>query len=539
MKKSWIKLLLLLSVFLIYNACENYIVDKKEGTLIVNTPSLSLTKLVSGLPVEELITDGDIRYEIAVESENKRINSVILKNNESTSLKVPAGVKLTVAVGIYVVEKESEKELINAYLVSDVKNNVVVMPDQTIYLDFTIDLDKPTSITYHYPHENYPAPGISDITGITFYTQTTSSGYQYPLLLTQKNLITADFKLLGFYSSNFHNLSIPSEGKLFKINIIPGLGPYNYEFWYITNNDIFYNSGNDLIDVSPFSITSKNLSFKNESYRGLLTSIERIETVKYPNVYYYSLIYKNGVLVTKYDSIKREWSEISKIDFSHVVFYPELPFILDVTKGEVTDTFFASQIGLFYVDSITFDYFAAEEYTKGVNRLKKIIKITDPYDKRKSVLVTSVEVVGNKIFLGTRLGLYKINLNSSKWISFESKEIGKDFIYLDESIIEQVKVLGNTPINMLTSYEDILIIATPNALIFFNTQTEKTKVFTVWDGLPFIPERKLIVKPSYNNKDYYIHGISPIKNVLYDENLNTFWIATMHGLASIERSKIF
>jgi hypothetical protein len=172
----------------------------------------------------------------------------------------------------------------------------------------------------------------------------------------------------------------------------------------------------------------------------------------------------------KNKSDEYEWGQLANIDFSNLSSsYEELPFILDIEQIPDGDTLFASKIGLFYVDEMTLDYFSAEKFKEAVNRLKRLIRIPDPFDKRKSLLITAVKSFNNDLFLGTRYGVYKIDKSSSKWISFANKNPEAGYTYLDETSIEKIKDIGNVIVTdnytYTNNYQTILIITTNKSII--------------------------------------------------------------------------
>jgi len=530
--------ILIASVLLLLN-CQNYIEDTSHGNILINTPkTIPLTRAINGWSSSEIrdaLNSDNIRYEVVIECRGKKIASAILKNSESYSITVPAGIKLTAFVGLYFTEPDSNSEAINAYFASDTKDGVIVMPNQTVYLDFTIDLDKPTPVTYYAYHEELAgnAPGISDITGIATYPNSST------LILTYKSLISGAFHLVS-YDSSFNNINSQNnpEGRLFKIEDPES---YNgYGLWYLDkeNNRIRFENGDNPSSIGSIIFSDRNLPSRDINYLNLINKIDRVVSVVYGGDYYFFLLYDKGMLSILNESA--EWGQLAKIDFATLSsIYPDLPFILDIEKDPDGDTFFASKIGLFLIDKVALSLFANEEYHKALNRLKKIIRITDPFDNRKSILVTSVKVSGNEIFLGTRYGLYKIDKNSSSWTSFAARDPAAGYVYLDQSAIKKVKEVGNAKVTDLYTNDEgiILIVSTTDSLIFVNRLNGKIRKFTVWDGLPFIPARKLAHTPSYSKTDYFIHGISPIRQVVYSSN--KYWIATMHGLASIDENKIF
>lgn len=530
--------------FVLFFSCQNFIEEQGNGTLLVKTPNSISTKAIDGIYPPDLtsyINAGNIRYEIVIESNGKKITGAILKNSDSTSISVPAGVRLNIYVGIYFVEPNSNNELINTYFVTDKKDNVIVMPNQTIYLDFTLNLNNPNPVVCYanLTETEFSGSAIYEITGITDYP----TAQPDQIILTYKNLVNGNFNISGFLDGfSGINSSNNPEGKVFKV--ADPESSNGYGLWYLDTKEkrIRFESGDNSSSIGSIYFTDRNLPQKNPNYLTLLNKIDRVFSVMYGETYYFFLLYKEGMLSIKNES--NEWGSLSKIDFSNIsTSYSELPFILDIEQVTDGDTLFASKIGLFYVDQTALKYFSDELYKEAMNRLKRLIRIPDPFDKRKSLLITAVKTVKDDIYLGTRYGIYKIDKTSSKWNSFASKDPAGGYSYLDESAIEKIKEFGNVNVTDIydtyttSSEENIIVITTTKSILFQNMHTGIIKEFTVWDGLPFIPARKLMYNPGYSNTDYYEHGISPIRNVIYYNN--RYWIATMHGLASIAEGDIF
>ncbi|MCK4795940.1 MAG: hypothetical protein KAT05_01090, partial [Spirochaetes bacterium] len=214
-----------------------------NGNITILTPNYApISKSIGGVDIDEQLQEMQdrIRYEIGIEHEGKRIASVQLKNNDETTINVPAGIRLTIGVGIYLADfADKNTELWNSYLVSDVKTNVILMANETKYLDFTLDFSKPTKVeSYHPPLLGAPgmnnAPGIGNITG----------GVIFPLLeepvFSYVNLRTKTPKLVKYnIAGNFNNIPVTVDwfaptgyGKLFEVK-----SPDFNKYWFIDNSN--------------------------------------------------------------------------------------------------------------------------------------------------------------------------------------------------------------------------------------------------------------------------------------------------------------
>ncbi|MBN2544219.1 MAG: hypothetical protein JXB50_00380 [Spirochaetes bacterium] len=559
-KISNISILFILIIFLSINCM--IAEDEKEeyGNAFIITPkSVPLNKLIAGMTTEEALKlNGSVRYEVIVENNGNRINSVILKSDDSAEISIPAGINLDIGLGIFLAANGTNDELINAYLVTDLKKNIVAIPNQTIYIDFILDFNRPTIVDYYYrnfPNVPYPnAPGMADITGAVIYNHAPVNDP----IFTAKRLTDGYFNILTFNTFNPFNTSIGSEayGSVFKVDDPDG---YNGQaYWYIDklNSDFLYDYGNINVIAGLDSINfidNRSLPYKNSS-QIFLKDVHMLESIKYVSTsefYYYFFIYKYGMLTLR--SIDTglaapTWTSVTNVDFRKFEsIHPDLPFLLDIERDpeyDGRDTFFASKIGLFYVNYQTLDAFAEDRYDDAMNGLKRLIRIPDPYDTRKSVVITSVKVMDNYIYLGSRYGLYRINKLSKAWVSFSSKLWNGPFVTLDINTIERVKSFRNNPIIALETGGvdgNILAVTATKSVFFKNVVTGRERELTVWDGLPFIPTRKLVYRPDFNTIDFYNHGPSPVRFILWDGNAarNRFWIATKHGLASIDSAELF
>ncbi len=382
--------------------------EKGTGNVMIFTPkSVPINKLVAGMSVDQAIDlNGSVRYEVVVESNGQRIKSVILKNDDSAEISIPSGIKLNIGVGLYLAVNGTNDEMINAYLVTDMKKNFIAMPGQTVYVDFSLDFNKPAIIDYYYPNSTYAnAPGFADITGAVIYSRPLAVNEP---IFTIKNLLNSSFDIMTYNTFNPLSASIgtENEGKVFKVDDLDGI--YNNQaYWYIDTfaSDFLYNYGDitTLAGLNTINFTdNRNLPYKNNSQR-FLKDVYMLESIRYDTTddnYYYFFIYKTGMLTLRcidYASGLPSWTQVTNIDFSPLAaIHPELPFVLDIENDADrlgSDIFFASKIGLFYIDHVALDYFSEDQYDRAINRLKRLIRIPDPYDDRKSIMISSVKVL--------------------------------------------------------------------------------------------------------------------------------------------------
>src|SRR4030042_3863101 len=318
--KTHIKKLLnisILFILIIYLSINCTVAEDEKGfgnALIITPKSVPLNKLIGGMTTEEaLALNGSVRYEVVVESNGQRIKSVILKNDDSAEISIPVGIKLKIGVGLYLAENGTNDEMINAYLVTDLKKDFIAMPHQTVYLDFTLDFSKPTIVNYYFPNGTYTnAPGMADITGAAIYY---NSSINVPVF-TVKNLLNNSFNILSFNASNTFSSTLPvfNEGKIFKVDDFEGTddptpGTNRKAYWYIDTIglDIYFNDGSlasNPTSTNPITFIDKNLPYKDASNL-FLHKVYMSESIKYDpdltanDIYYYFFIYKNGMLTIK------------------------------------------------------------------------------------------------------------------------------------------------------------------------------------------------------------------------------------------------
>lgn len=564
------KMFILLSLFIVIVGC-SLGQETETGNVTIITPAYApITKSLAGISDHgTLLNDNQdlIRYEIGVENEGRRIASIQLKNNVETTITVPAGIKLDFGVGIYLAEsKNTNNELWNTYVLSDVKRNIVLMPNETLYLDFTLDYSKPTIVQAYFPITGVPqlteAPGIAEMTGgVVFPADILPATFP---VFSYTNLNTNVSKLVYYNGTTetFVNLNLlvdsgvpgppTGAGKIFKVVSNDG-----EMFWIIDDNDIFSNPGdNGIFNNNTF--LGVPLEYKYPEDRDPLSSVYEIRSIKHSTTtpardrYWYFLNYGQGMLSVKYDSRPTkppnlpEWKKITNIDFTNFDYiYPNEPFIMDVEQDTSPDTnnaFFATKIGAFYIGEDAFDAFADGDKDKGVALLKKIFRITDPVDNRRSVLITGIRIYGNNIYLASRAGLFRIKRNTSAWQKFRDEPITGSFMAFPEEEIELVQTFYHEPIisvELAGTNNDILVVVTPRRVWFKNESNGKTDTITVWDGISFIPMKSFSNSDPVNYADYRVHDTAPIRYVLWDETNSKFWIGTTFGLSSVNLSKLF
>jgi len=177
MFKNYFILFIFLS--LIFSSCILNNEMNQNGNIIIQTPEYLqadklITRSISGFDSTQTLSgyvqnnQSKIRYEISVESNGKKITSLIMKNNKISSLAVPSGIRLDIAIGIFLAQDENtNNELWNAYLASDVKRDITLQPNETRMFEFTVDLTKQSKVNTYYTVPGIAAtdnsPGMNDV----------------------------------------------------------------------------------------------------------------------------------------------------------------------------------------------------------------------------------------------------------------------------------------------------------------------------------------------------------------------------------------
>jgi hypothetical protein len=545
-------------------------VGSGSGHLQVHTPDFS--EISRGIYnsdntfIKDASSDGRLRFEVGVEAFGQRIISAQLKPGDDTLLTVPAGIPLTIGVGIYLVESATdEKETINAYLVSDVKDQLVLIPGETRYLDYVLDTSEPTIVdSYYQPHVE-EAPGLSSIrSGVL----NDSDGNPYFSVFD----FTSGIKNLMFnhatekFEEKTNNeistdLGAVPPGLIFEVE-----DPDNLNYWHISDAGIKRGTS---INSGTFSAAQPS-NYDAESL-SKLPGVRNVEFINYEYSpgefrYIWFFSYGEGYVSLRYDSdVATQWSFVETIDFGdYFSVLPNEAFVLDVEQDTTSDiagvidnrrmVFFATKIGLFYLsEDILHDLKAG--VPPAIRRQKllsraNLINIPNPANTNKNLTVTSVKATGNRIFLGTRSGVYMVDKNSEFWKVFANS--GKNTVgFLNPKALKKLPAFPTEPVisNELYSTDigEVLVLATTRKVIFtrFNDSdvfSPDVQTVTVWDGIPFIPKVDIDLGFTLDSVDFISHDVSRLSFVLYDEAHPagpSFWIGTYHGLGSVPLSRLF
>lgn len=533
--------LLLLALLLLISCTLDNSTDESnddDGNLIIKTPA-AVYPSMKGIYINnddaEFSSQKKYRYEIIVEHNGKRVGYTVLKKNQEKSIKVPSGAKLSIFVGLYYAKNSSSlDEKYNVYLATDYKDDIVFRPGTTKRLNFELDLTKDLKVDTYFG-DNFGDKGIANITGGIIADNNDPYFSIEPLTDSSSN----NARILHYDSGSFSNvtsstgLTHSGSGKLFEVVADPA----NDVYWYIQESGIFRgNTGyNGFSSGTPVTSSVSNY----------LKNVKSIKSIYFSSggVYYYFLSYGQGYVAVDYNPLYGGWSEATNISFNYLShIYPYEPFLMDIKQDDTNENyvFFATKIGLFYIDSATLLLFANNQISEALDNCKKVIRITHPDDSSKAILVKKINVTNNNIYIGTRLGVYKIKKSHSEWTSFLSYIGRKQF---PEYAISKVEEFYDEPVVSMeefsTSEGTILVIATPKRVWFKNLSKGETEMITVWDGLPFVPKADYSSAPDLNTKDFQVHEVAPIKFVLWDSDNSRFWIGTDYGLGSVKLNKLF
>jgi hypothetical protein len=360
-----------------------------------------------------------------------------------------------------------------------------------------------------------------------------------------------------FPNVGISGLSLAGKGIISRVMRDPGgANPY----WYVQNSGVLR---------SVDGVTFTALSGTPPSFAGMGTYLSRVFSVKsiYANDtsipqqrYFFFLNYGLGYLVFDYISSTGLWSSVNNLDFSEYdSLYKYEPFLLDVEQDALINAsqfrkistnytgnkqwlFFATKIGLFYVNELALLDFANGDKEAGINKFKKIINIPNPYNPKESVLITKVKVIGNTVYLGSKQGVYTVDKTGTEWNKFVYDSVD-DFTYYDLQSIKKVEeFIYEEPVVSMdltsTTAGQVLCIATPKRVWFKNISNGKTDMVTVWDGLPFVPIFKYASAKLLNEVDFKTHDAASVNFTLWDAVNSKFWIGTDYGLCSVDISRL-
>jgi hypothetical protein len=549
MKKSFILLIILSFI----SGCSIISTGNGNVTIIapdgISFPSKSvLNSPATGAASLQFTNDALFRYEIIVEANNKRINYIQLKSNQEKTFSVPSGIPLDIRVGLYCAkDSDTMDEQYNVYLATDSKT-VTLTKGESRILNFTLNVKDPLRVDSYF--------------NSTFDVDTETANFTSGAINTSDNTI---FSMTGLSmttasptskfittSNNFSSSTTIGSGNgiLSKIINPTGINPY----WYIDGSGIKSSlTGNPAYSNLPITDDVGNPLTSNSEVLSLLAKVDSVKSVNfqestYLNTYYYFLSFGPGYVIIKYDAINTPTWNYNYVDFGdYDVLTANGAFLLDFEQNSFNPKYilFATKIGLFYISNDTIDKFLTTGIDKSeiLNSFKKVIKITSSVDK-KSILVKKVRIDQNTgtIYLGTKQGIYSINMLSDDWTAFTSST-DSNYTVLNEKSITKLGDFSydETIISMnvdSTSKGNILTVATPKRVWFKNLTTGKIDMITVWDGLPFVPATTFAYNPSYDIYDFGKHDVAPINFVLWNQTDGKYWIGTKFGLASISLTKI-
>lgn len=544
MKK--IKILMIISaVFLITGCNQTEQLENSGSRVTVKTPS-SVSypfKSIMGsngslLTKDSFGNESRFRYDLIIEQNGRRIAYERLKRNTERTLSLPSDTKFDIYVGLYYAQdSDTFNEEYNVYLASATKKDFSVESGETKTLNITLDLSKRTKITYRMIDDQYGSINTAMIrNAIMEGANPYFSVMRYGDVADKYNIVT-------FNGTTFSNIN-QNGYAVFKVKGDPDL-KYN---WLIGVDGI-YRSSDMIFETSP-DMTVKNTSYLKSVRRLLNFSVFSTE-----NSYYYLMDYMSGFYAVNYNifdadlgTFSNSWSSVAEINLDQFKdIFPAESFVLDMEQcSDLSDTglsyiYLATKIGLFFVSSKTIGELSLGNSDKAIADFKKRIMILNEENKR-SILITKVIDTPRRLYLGTRQGVYYIDKSSSSWNSFIDKSDDDFSIFPADKIKQLSKFDYNEIVTYMNEYStskgDILTIATPKRIFFINMGSGDTDYVSVFDGLPFIPEKRFSGKENVNTIDYRTHDAAKINSVVYDPGLRLFWICTDYGLSSIKLDDI-
>jgi hypothetical protein len=526
---------------------------QQSGNVTVMTPDFILPPMknivdTSGTIDLTTLDQARFRYDLIVESNSKRIYFGQLKKNETATISVPSGASLSFKVGVYYARNsESMSETYNAYLATGEVNNVILMPGESKYLTIKLDLKNPEKVT-SYNNSNF---GIATISGGVMGTDTNPYFSVFNLSSGTNEKYMRWYPQPTFTDvSGSTGIVLSGKGIAVKVPNSPTSSP---GWWYIQSSGVSQST----TGYSGFSALPPSFA----GYTNLLPRVFSVKTV-YANDtsaagrrYYYFLNYGTGYIIMDYFVLTTNWS-IANVDFSdYNNLYEYDPFLFDVEQDALINAtqfrklssnytgyqqwlFFATKIGLFYVNELALKDFASGDRSAGINKFKKIIRIQNPYNQSEDVLITKVRVFGNTVYLGSKQGVYTIDKGGSEWNKFVYDSVD-DFTYYDlQSVKKLDEFTYEEPIVSMDIANNILCIATPKRVWFKNLSNGKTDMVSVWDGLSFVPITKYANARSLNQVEFNVHDAAPINFTVWDPTNLKFWIGTDYGLCSVDLNRL-
>ncbi|MCG8569667.1 MAG: hypothetical protein MJB14_05975 [Spirochaetes bacterium] len=496
-------------------------VDSIQRNVIANNSTLDLDSL-----------DSDrFKYDVVLETDTRRLSFFQLGNDEEKNVTVPTGIPIDIRVGVYYTENSrTKKEEYNVYLATDSIENIIFMAGQSETAEFVLDLSNPLFVDTFFGTDFSSSEYVAEITGGVM-TPNNVPVFTIQPLVTSGSSVT---EMLA-YNTNFSvinraalGLDSTQNGKIFETN-----DPTIADYWYVQEDGIYCNS---LVIAGIY-----NSRMNTADVTSRLEKVIDIKSIQFGTPIYYFLDYGGGYIAGEYTGLG--WDDAVDMDFgSFNTSIDGESFLQDVYyDSDYSDMgFFATTLGLFFITDTTIKKFADGDKSDAIEECNKIIQVFNPYDKNRPILVKAVASDDDYIYLGTRRGFYRIDKNSSQWSDFED---ASGEVTLAEEGIEKLTKIPDEVILSIDKVEvsgkDILVMATPNRIWFYNTFNSKTDSVSVWDGLPFIPIESYSNTPNYIDVDYKTHQLAPVNFVLFDSNLNEFWIGTDFGLARVSWSDLF
>jgi hypothetical protein len=512
-----------------------------SGNIIIKTPSVIYPPMknivTSGSQINpDTLSQSQFRYEVIVESNGKRLLFSQFKNDTEKTIAVPTGIPLDIKVGVYYAKNNSTMdEAYNAYLAAASVNNVSLMSGESKNIELKLDMNKQLRVDSYFDATMDISRQISITGGINAVSTFTIPTFSYYPLNGALNAKSAQYDGTTFRFTSTANIGFGLAGKGMYADVSSDPG---FRYWYIESTGIHKSTfGNGSFTNTPTSTPLVNYIYPD---------VFSIKSVYIPSAssgtnYFYFLNYKDGFVAVNYNGSTLPYWYYANNDFSEYKYlYPGEPFLEDV-QTDMTNfkwAFFATKIGLYYLNDATLAKFAPGSGTTNKNAalagFYKNIRISNP--SGGSILITKVEDTGSEIYLGTRQGLYYINKNSSEWQNFvnapNTSGISFTSITKISDFTEPVISMDYSPVIK------ILSVSTPKRIWFKNTVNGRTDTVTEWDGLPLVPIFSCINAPVLNSIDFKTHDLAPVKFVMWDNVNSRFWIGTNYGLASIAMGKL-
>jgi len=548
---------LILALILIISSCS--LNQEGSGYLTIKTPEIIAPPVKSvindDVTIDPVTKPSFLRYVLLIETKDgRRIKTEYLKTNEEKAIDVPAGIPLNFFLGVYIaIDESSFTEKFNTFVLSDSKENIVLINGETKLIEFNLDLTKSTKVksyygslfTYTLPTNLYSVLNVAVDPINAYFTILPLSPKELPKKTTVVKYQDGKLSGLGFSMGDLDNQIT----KIVRVN--NDVNDYNY--WLIAGNNIYRVEQMNTDLISNALVNPARQISGISSYSEYLVRARKIISLYFQKQgsephdrYYYFINYGNGFLGFN-NGLNQDpsptWSNIKNITFDFTLSkVRQYSLLIDMKQDniETTNTFVLTKMGTFYADEQGLAAFSNGDYLKGINEFKKIIFIKEEKDNNP-ILITSVIPTQNRIYFGTRKGLYYIDRNNSYWKDFVNAKRGDKMILLDQKAFIKLDDLNNELVeNMFLLNIDgdfeILVACTPKRILFYNMNNGKKDYLTLRDGLLFVPIGKLLNIVSGNEVDFINHTIAPVVRIFYKNNI--IWIATRFGLSSISISEL-